>query len=76
MSQHINQQPRLDNSPPHSIEMNPASKPRPKRVIGDWILSKNLGQGSMGKVKLAIHSVSKQKVDLLHFIYSYFIIIL
>ena len=40
----------------------PTPSSGPKRVIGKWILSKTLGQGSMGKVKLAMHSESKQKV--------------
>ena len=33
-----------------------------KRVLGDWVLGKTLGQGSMGKVKLAFNSKSKEKV--------------
>jgi serine/threonine protein kinase KIN1/2 len=32
------------------------------RVLGDYTLSKSLGQGSMGKVKLAHHNVTGQKV--------------
>ena len=37
--------------------------PRPRRILCDWMLTKNLGQGSMGKVKLAIHTITKQKVS-------------
>jgi hypothetical protein len=33
-----------------------------KRVLDDWVLGKTLGQGSMGKVKLAFNSKSKEKV--------------
>ena len=36
--------------------------PKPKKVIGDWILTKTLGEGSMGKVKLAIHQITGEKV--------------
>jgi serine/threonine protein kinase len=32
------------------------------RVLGDYTLSKSLGQGSMGKVKLAHHNITHQKV--------------
>lgn len=31
------------------------------RVLGDYILTKTLGAGSMGKVKLAIHNVTEEK---------------
>jgi 5'-AMP-activated protein kinase catalytic alpha subunit len=33
--------------------------------IGDYIVGKTLGQGSFGKVKLGIHSVTKKKVKIL-----------
>jgi serine/threonine protein kinase KIN1/2 len=33
------------------------------RVLGDYTLSKSLGQGSMGKVKLAHHNITGQKVN-------------
>ncbi|KAG6852270.1 hypothetical protein C0991_001412, partial [Blastosporella zonata] len=40
-----------------------ASRPtRSNRILGDYVLSKTLGAGSMGKVKLATHSVTKEKV--------------
>lgn len=32
------------------------------RVLGDYTLTKTLGAGSMGKVKLAIHNVTEEKV--------------
>ncbi|KAJ3089658.1 hypothetical protein HK102_005844 [Quaeritorhiza haematococci] len=34
---------------------------RPRKVIGDWRLTKTLGQGSMGKVKLAINITTGEK---------------
>ncbi|KAJ3129949.1 serine/threonine-protein kinase KIN2 [Nowakowskiella sp. JEL0407] len=41
---------------------NPSSNSsRSKKSIGDYRLTKTLGQGSMGKVKLAIHSVTGEK---------------
>ncbi|KAJ7083979.1 Pkinase-domain-containing protein [Mycena belliarum] len=40
-----------------------ASKPkRTNRVLGDYTLSKTLGAGSMGKVKLATHNVTGEKL--------------
>ncbi|KAJ7102910.1 hypothetical protein C8R44DRAFT_887632 [Mycena epipterygia] len=40
-----------------------ASKPkRANRVLGDYTLSKTLGAGSMGKVKLATHNVTGEKL--------------
>lgn len=41
-----------------------ASRNRGKQV-GDWILGKTLGAGSMGKVKLATHQYSREKVGLI-----------
>jgi hypothetical protein len=38
-----------------------ASRTRGKQV-GDWILGKTLGAGSMGKVKLATHQYTREKV--------------
>jgi serine/threonine protein kinase KIN1/2 len=35
---------------------------RSNRVLGDYTLSKTLGAGSMGKVKLAVHNISGEKV--------------
>jgi 5'-AMP-activated protein kinase catalytic alpha subunit len=31
-------------------------------MIGDYILVKTLGEGTFGKVKLAVHSVTQEKV--------------
>lgn len=35
---------------------------RSKRVLGEWIMSKTLGAGSMGKVKLAVSNITGEKV--------------
>ncbi|CAL1702535.1 unnamed protein product [Somion occarium] len=41
----------------------PSSKPRnSNRILGDYTLSKTLGAGSMGKVKLAHHNVTGEKI--------------
>lgn len=40
-----------------------SSRPtRSNRILGDYTLSKTLGAGSMGKVKLATHNISGEKV--------------
>lgn len=40
-----------------------SQKPRQtSRVLGDYTLGKTLGQGSMGKVKLAYHNITGEKV--------------
>lgn len=36
------------------------------RILGDYTLSKTLGAGSMGKVKLAHHNITGEKVCLIH----------
>lgn len=41
--------------------MSPANRARNGRQIGDWILGKTLGAGSMGKVKLATHQYTKER---------------
>ncbi|KAL4065610.1 hypothetical protein V8B97DRAFT_2010421 [Scleroderma yunnanense] len=35
------------------------------RILGDYTLTKTLGAGSMGKVKLAVHNVTDEKVPIL-----------
>jgi len=35
---------------------------RSNRILGDYTIGKTLGAGSMGKVKLAVHNVSGEKV--------------
>ena len=47
----------------HSQRSADPTKPRTtNRILGDYTLSKTLGAGSMGKVKLAIHNISGEKV--------------
>ena len=47
----------------HREEHSSPSKPsRSNRILGDYTLSKTLGAGSMGKVKLATHNVTGEKV--------------
>ena len=42
-----------------------STKPRSStnRILGDYTLSKTLGAGSMGKVKLAHHNITGEKVS-------------
>lgn len=39
---------------------------RSNRILGDYTLSKTLGAGSMGKVKLATHNITGEKVCVCH----------
>lgn len=36
---------------------------RGQRQVGDWILGKTIGAGSMGKVKLVVHQHTGEKVS-------------
>ncbi|KAI6021046.1 hypothetical protein EDC04DRAFT_2869899 [Pisolithus marmoratus] len=49
--------------PKHRSNNSTSNKPArgSTRVLGDYILTKTLGAGSMGKVKLAIHNVTEKK---------------
>jgi len=38
---------------------------KPRKIIGDYRLAKTIGQGSMGKVKIAIHQKTGEKVCIL-----------
>lgn len=40
------------------------------RILGDYTLSKTLGAGSMGKVKLATHNITGEKVSITAHVYS------
>lgn len=46
---------------PARTRQSPSSK-RSNRILGDYTLSKTLGAGSMGKVKLATHNVTGEKL--------------
>ncbi|KAF8973383.1 hypothetical protein BGZ52_009854, partial [Haplosporangium bisporale] len=37
------------------------SRVKPRRVLGNYHMSKTLGAGSMGKVKLGVHSRTRDK---------------
>lgn len=41
------------------------------RVLGDYVLTKTLGAGSMGKVKLAVHTPTGEKVSVLGLIVAW-----
>ena len=40
----------------------PESSLQKSRTIGNYILTKNLGEGTFGKVKLGLHSTTGEKV--------------
>ena len=54
--------PRTDEAPPRSRNGTKSGGSR-NRQLGDYTLSKSLGAGSMGKVKLAHHNLSGAKVS-------------
>jgi hypothetical protein len=54
-----------DNVQPKKTHRDGSHTPKPSRsnrILGDYTLSKTLGAGSMGKVKLATHNVTGEKV--------------
>ena len=44
-------------------EEHTSSRRSGKRILGEYTLSKTLGAGSMGQVRLATHNVSGEKVS-------------
>lgn len=59
---------RRQSMPPlPSHDSRPQPRARSNKVLGDYTLAKTLGAGSMGKVKLATHNVSGEKVSPLFF---------
>jgi serine/threonine protein kinase len=53
--------PEADVQPRRTARSGTVSK-RTNRILGDYTLSKTLGAGSMGKVKLATHNITGEKV--------------
>ncbi|CAC9886565.1 Pkinase-domain-containing protein [Aureobasidium pullulans] len=57
-----------DSNPPTAMTATSKSQPAPpatnKRRLGQYDIVRTLGEGSFGKVKLAVHKVSGQKVAL------------
>ncbi|KAG5730333.1 hypothetical protein E4T56_gene11721 [Termitomyces sp. T112] len=69
----VSMPPSPQSLPPQSHEPEPDPTPsrrtpsasrhsRSNRILGDYVLSKTLGAGSMGKVKLATHSATGEKL--------------
>lgn len=52
-------------------EEHASSRRSGKRILGDYTLSKTLGAGSMGQVRLATHNVTGEKVYLFDTVDSY-----
>ena len=56
---------RRDDGRPGRTEGSSSNKSRSgTRILGDYTLSKTLGAGSMGKVKLAHHNITGEKVSI------------
>ncbi|CAI2182850.1 17886_t:CDS:2 [Funneliformis geosporum] len=52
----------VSNNTTTSDTSNHHAKVKPKKVLGNYTLTKTLGAGSMGKVKLAVHSLTGDKL--------------
>jgi hypothetical protein len=55
----------ISNNKTASDTSSQHAKVKPKKVLGNYTLTKTLGAGSMGKVKLAVHSLTGEKVNLI-----------
>lgn len=53
-------------SPSSARRSTSIERTKPKRVIGNFTLINTLGSGSMGKVRLAVHNISGEKVTYVH----------
>ena len=42
--------------------MSSCKTPEPPKTIGNYTLTKSIGEGTFGKVKLGIHSLTNEKV--------------
>ncbi|KAI0049113.1 Pkinase-domain-containing protein [Auriscalpium vulgare] len=61
--QHADERAHNGNSPRHPSRAPDTPKTRTtNRILGDYTLSKTLGAGSMGKVKLAQHNITGEKL--------------
>ena len=54
--------PLVQRHPQRAPRLEPPKQSTTNRILGDYILSKTLGAGSVGKVKLAHHNVTGEKV--------------
>lgn len=57
----------MDEPKPRHASSTSKSGRSSNRLLGDYTLSKTLGAGSMGKVKLATHNITGEKVCLVLF---------
>lgn len=51
---------------PSGIGIAPAEDENSQQTIGQYKIQKTIGQGSYGKVKLAVHTKTKEKVSHTH----------
>ncbi|CAG8563370.1 1853_t:CDS:2 [Ambispora leptoticha] len=54
--------PNGENIANNHMANNQHVKVKPKKILGNYTLTKTLGAGSMGKVKLAVHSLTNEKL--------------
>jgi len=54
-------------APPIELSRDKDGLLKPRKVIGDYRLAKTIGQGSMGKVKIAIHQKTGEKVIIIFY---------
>ncbi|KAF7328751.1 Non-specific serine/threonine protein kinase [Mycena venus] len=54
--------PQPAEAPAADAPRAPSTSKRSNRILGDYTLSKTLGAGSMGKVKLATHNITGEKL--------------
>jgi hypothetical protein len=59
---HYGEQPHAATQRHSQRSVDPNKQRTTNRILGDYTLSKTLGAGSMGKVKLAHHNISGEKV--------------
>ncbi|CDH49169.1 camk camkl kin1 protein kinase [Lichtheimia corymbifera JMRC:FSU:9682] len=50
----------INTTPSRTTSMK--QRPKPRKVIGNYTLVSTLGSGSMGKVKLAMHNITQEKL--------------
>ena len=66
-----NPAPEKKEKPKKSVEDKPLAEPDDKHdfgtKLGHYIFDKSLGKGTFGKVKLAVHTLTKEKVRKLMF---------
>lgn len=61
-SQHTDVAKHKPGGPAAGRRSNSSGRAKPRKVIGNYTLVSTLGSGSMGKVKMAVHNITQDKV--------------